>query len=185
MCLTIYLLKDIVWFYVVVQLLSRVQLFVTPRTAAHQAPLSSIISQNLLRFMSIESVMPPNHLILCCPLLLLPQIFPSTRAFSNELTLRIRWPKYCSFSISPSNEYSGWISLELTGLSSLCSWDSKQNGGFFEAGELRVELSSRAGLNLAAAEVDVSSELSPAAEQSLPSNFWTLIPRVEGPEIPC
>ena len=82
-CLTIYLLKDIVWFYVVVQLLSRVQLFVTPRTAAHQAPLSSTVSWSLLTFMSIELVMPSHHLILCYLLfLLLPSIFPSNSIFS-------------------------------------------------------------------------------------------------------
>ena len=87
----------------------------TPWTAAHQAPLSSTISQSLLKFMSIESVMPSNHFILCCPLLLPPSIFPSIRVFSNELVLRIRWPKYWSFSfsISPSNEYSGLISFRM------------------------------------------------------------------------
>jgi len=96
-----------------VQMLSHVQLFTTPWTAAHQASPSFAISQNLLKFMSIESVMPPNHLILCHPLLLLPSIFPSIRVFSNESALRIRWPKYWSFSfsISPSNEYSGVISF--------------------------------------------------------------------------
>ena len=89
----------------------------TPRTAAHQAFLSFAISQNLLKLMSVESVMPSNHLILCCPLLLLPSIFPSIRVFSNELTLRMRWPKYWSFSfsfsISPSNKYSGLISFRM------------------------------------------------------------------------
>ena len=96
-----------------VQLLSRVQLFVTPWTAARQASLSTTNSQRLLKLISIESVMPSNHLILCHPLLLLPSIFPSTRVFSNESVLRIRWPKYWSFSfsISPSNEYSGLISF--------------------------------------------------------------------------
>ena len=80
-------------------------------TAAHQASLSLTISQSLRKFMFIESVMPSNLLILCRPLLLLPSIFPSIRVFSNELAVRIRWPKYCSFSfsISPSNEYSGLI----------------------------------------------------------------------------
>ena len=83
--------------------------------AAHQAPLSFTISQSLLKLMSIESVMPPNHLLLCHPLLLLPLIFPSIRVFSNESTLCIWWPKYWSFSfsISPSNEYSGLISLRI------------------------------------------------------------------------
>ena len=94
----------------------------TPQTIAHQAPLSSIISWRLLRFISIELVMLSNHFILCCPLLLLPLVFPSIKVFSSELTLRIRWPKYWSFSfsISPSNEYSGLI-LELAGLIALLS----------------------------------------------------------------
>ena len=93
----------------VVQLPSHVQLFATPRTAAHSASLCLIISRSLLKFTSIESVMPSNHLILCHPLLLLPSIFPSLRVFSNESALCIRWPKYWSFSfnISPSNVYSG------------------------------------------------------------------------------
>ena len=87
----------------------------TPRTAARQSSLSFTISQSLLKLMSIESVIPFSHLILCHPLLLLPSIFPSTRAFSNEPALCIRWPKYWSFSfsISPSNEYSGLISFRI------------------------------------------------------------------------
>ena len=91
--------------FVVVQLLSRVRLFVTPWTAAHQASLSFTISRSLLKLMSIESMMPSNHLILCHPLLLLPSVFPSISVFSNELAPCIRWPKYWSFSfsISPSN----------------------------------------------------------------------------------
>ena len=105
----------------VVQTLSRVQLFATPWTAAHQASLSFTISQSLLKLASIELMMPSNHLILCCPLLLLSSVFPSIRVFSNELTLPIRWPYYWSFSISPSNEYSVLISLGLTGLISLLS----------------------------------------------------------------
>ena len=98
-----------------VQSLSRVQLFVTPWTAARQASLSITNSWSLLRLMSIELVMPSNHLILCCPLLLLPSIFPSIRIFSNESVLHSRWPKYWSFSftISPSNEYSGLISFRM------------------------------------------------------------------------
>ena len=98
-----------------VQSLSRVQLFVTPWTAAHQASLSITNSQSLLKLMSVESVMPSNHLILCCPLLLLPSIFPSIRVFSSESVLRIRWPEYWSFSfnISPSNEHSGLISFRM------------------------------------------------------------------------
>ena len=93
--------------------LRHVQLFVTPWVAACQASLSFTISQSLLKLMSIESVMPSNHLVLCRPLLLLPLIFPSIRVFSNESALHIRWPKYWSFSfsISPSNEYSGLISF--------------------------------------------------------------------------
>ena len=87
----------------------------TPWTAACQASLSFTISWSLLKLMSIESVMPSNHLILCCPLLLLPSIFPSIRVFSSESALHIRWPKYWSFSfsISPSNEYSELISFRI------------------------------------------------------------------------
>ena len=97
------------------QSLRHVRLFVISWTAAHQAPLSHTISQSLLKFMSIELVMPSNHLILCRPLLLLPSIFPSIRVFSNESALRIRWPKYWSFSfnISPSNEHPGLISFRM------------------------------------------------------------------------
>ena len=94
-----------------VQSLSHVQLFATPWIAAHQASLSITNCRSSPKPMSIESVMPSNHLILCCPLLLLPSIFPSIRVFSNELALCIRWPKYWSFSfnISPSNEHPGLI----------------------------------------------------------------------------
>ena len=102
-----------------------------PWTAACQVSLSITNSQSLLKLMSIESVMPSNHLILCCPRLLPPSIFPSIRVFSNESVLHIRWPKYWSFSfnISPSNEYSGlisfrmdgWISLQSKGLSRVFS----------------------------------------------------------------
>ena len=99
----------------VVQSLSGVELFVTPWTAACQASLSFTISRRLLKLMSIESVIPSNHLFLCCPLLLLPSIFPNIRIFSNKVALCIRWPKYWnfSFSISPSNEYSGLISFRM------------------------------------------------------------------------
>ena len=97
----------------VVQLLSRVWLFATPWTIAHQASVSFTISWSLLKPLCIESVMPSNHLILCHPLLLLPSIFPSIRVFSNELALHIRWPKCWSSSISPSNEYSGFISFRI------------------------------------------------------------------------
>ena len=98
-----------------VQSLSHVQLFASPWTAARQASLSFTISQSLLKLMSIESMMPPNHLILCCPLLLLPSIFPRVRIFSNESALCIRWPNYWkfSFSICPSNGYSGLISFRV------------------------------------------------------------------------
>ena len=98
-----------------VQSLSCVRLFITPWTAACQASLPITNSQSLLKLMPIESVMPSIHLILCHPLLLLPSIFPSIRVFSNESTLRIRWPKYWSFSfnISPSNEYTGLISFRM------------------------------------------------------------------------
>ena len=99
----------------VAQSLSHVRLSVTPWTVAHQVSLSFTISQSLLKLMSIKSVIPSNHLILCRPLLLLTLIFPRIRAFSNELALPIRWPKYWSlgFSISPSNEYSGLISFRI------------------------------------------------------------------------
>ena len=98
-----------------VQSLSRVRLFVTPWTAACQASLSVTNSWSLLKLMSVDSVMPSNHLILCRPLLLLTSIFPSIRVFSNKSTLHIRWPKYYSFSfsISPSNEYSGLIRVRM------------------------------------------------------------------------
>ena len=98
-----------------VQSFSHVQIFATPWTAAHQASLSILNSQSMLKLMSVESVMPSNHLILCRPLLLLPSIFPSIRVFSKESVLCIRWPKYWSFSfsISPSNEYSGLISFRI------------------------------------------------------------------------
>ena len=98
-----------------VQLLSHVQPFVIPRTAAHQASLSFNNSQSLLKHIPIKSLKTSNHLILCCPFLLLPSIFLSIRVFSNELALYIRWPKdwSFSFSISPSNEYPGLISFSL------------------------------------------------------------------------
>ena len=98
----------------VFQMLSHIQLFVTPRTAVLQASLSFTISRSLLRLMSIESVMSHNHLILCCPLLLSPSIIPSIRVFSSESVPHIKWPKYWSFSFStsPSNEYSALISYK-------------------------------------------------------------------------
>ena len=101
--------------FVVFHLLICVQLFATPWTAAHQSTLSFTISQSFLKLMSIELVMPSNHLILCRPFLLLPSVCPSIRVFSNESVLHIRWPEYWSFSfsISPSNEYSGLISFRI------------------------------------------------------------------------
>ena len=106
-----------------VQLLSHVWLFASPWTAAHKASLSFTNSRSLHKLMSIELVMPSNHLILCHPLLLLPSIYPSIRVFSNESALRMRWPKYWSFSfsISPSNEYSGLISFRIDWFVSLQS----------------------------------------------------------------
>ena len=101
--------------FIFFQLLSCIWLFVTPWTVAHQDSLSITNSRNLHKLMSIESVMPSNHLILCHPLLLLPSIFPSNKVFSNESVLCIRWPKdwSFSFSISPSNKYSGLISFRI------------------------------------------------------------------------
>ena len=98
-----------------IQSLSRVQLFATPWTTARQASLSITNFQSLPKLLSIELVMPSNHLILCCPLLLLPSIFPRIRVFSSESALHIRWPKYWSFrfNISPSNEHSGLISFRM------------------------------------------------------------------------
>ena len=127
-----------------VQLLSRVRLFVTPWAAAHQASLFITNFWSLPKLMSIESVMPSNHLILCRPfLLLLPSIFPSIRVFSNESALHIRWPKYwsSSFNISPSNEtqdwsplgWTGWISLQSKGLSKVFSNTTVQKHPFFSA----------------------------------------------------
>ena len=100
-------------FLVVVQLLSRVWLFVTKLTATQHSPLVFTNSRSLLRFISIDSVMLYNHLILCCPLLLLPSIFPGIRDFSNGSALCIRWSEYWNFSISSSNEYSGLISFRI------------------------------------------------------------------------
>ena len=119
-----------------VQWLSRVRLFATPWTAAHQASLSTTNSQSLLKLMPIDLVMPSNHIILCHPFLLLPSIFPSIMAFSNESALHIRWPKYqsFSFSISPSNEYSGlsgWITLKAKGFIRVFSNATVQKHQFF------------------------------------------------------
>ena len=102
-----------VYYHFIFQLLSCVRLFETPWTAARQASLSFTNSQSLLKLLSIKSVMLSNHLILCHPLFLPPSILHSIRVFSNESVLHIRWPKYWSFSISPSNEYSGLISFRI------------------------------------------------------------------------
>jgi len=112
-----------------VQSPSHVQLFATQCTAAHQASLSITNSQSLLTLMSIELVMPSNHLILCHPLRILPSTFPSIRVFSNESVLHIRWPKYWSFSfnMSPSNKYSGLIFLGWTGWISFSARDSQES----------------------------------------------------------
>ena len=126
-----------------VQLLSCVGLLATPWTSACRASLSITLSQSLLKLMSIKSVMPSNHLILCHPLLLLASIFPSIRVFSDGSVLHIRWPNYLSFSfsISPSNEYSGlvsfripgWIALPSKGLSRVFSNTAVQKHQFFGA----------------------------------------------------
>ena len=125
-----------------VQSFSHVQLFATPWTIACQASLSITNSKSLLKLMSIESVMPSNHLILCCTLLLLPSIFHNIGVFSNESVLCMRWPKYWSFSFSigPSNEHPGltsfrmdWISLQSKGLSRVFSNTAVQKHQFFSA----------------------------------------------------
>ena len=128
-----------------VQSLSCVQLFATPWIAARQVSLSITKSQSLLKLMYTESVMPSNHLILCCPLLLLPSIFPSIRVFSKESALRIRWPKCWSFSfnISPSNEHPGLISLQSKGLSRVFSNTTVQKHQFFSA-----QLSSQSNFHI-------------------------------------
>ena len=120
---------DINFAVMVVQSLGHVQLFMSPWTAAHQAPLSSTFSRSWLKFMSSDSVMLSNHLILCHSLLLLPSIFPSIRVFLNESAVHIRWPKYWSFnfSISPSNEYSGLISFRIDWLDLLADQGTLKN----------------------------------------------------------
>ena len=115
---------------VVVRSLSCVWLFATPWIVAHQVSLSFTISRSLLRLMSTGLIMPSNHLILCCRLLLLPSVFPSIRVFSSGWILHIRWPKYWSFSfsINPSSEYSGLISFRITLLTCEIRWFPSANG---------------------------------------------------------
>ena len=135
-----------------VQSLGHVRLFASPRIAAHQASLSITNYQSLPKLMSIKSVMPSSHLILCHPLLLLPPIPPSIRVFSSESTLLMRWPKYWSFSfsISTSNEHpgltlgwTGWISLQSKGLSRVFSNTTVQKHQFF-----RAQLSSQSNSHI-------------------------------------
>ena len=127
-----------------VQSLSHVQLFETLWTAARQASLSNTNSQNLLKLMSIKSVMPSNHLILCWSLLFLPSIFPSIKVFSNESALHIRWPKYWSFSfsISPSNEYSGLISFRMDWLDVLAFQGSLKSSPHYSSKASILQLSA-------------------------------------------
>ena len=137
-----WILQDLGLFAVVIQSLSQVQLLATPWTAAHQSSLPFTISRSLLKLTSIESVMPSNHLILCCPLLLLPSIFPSIRVSCSEAALCIRWPnRHFIFDISPSNVHSGlisfridwFISLQSKGLSRVFSSTSVQRHQSFGA----------------------------------------------------
>ena len=114
-------------------MLNCVQLFVTPWTAILQASLSFTVFQSLLKLKSVESVMPSHHLILCRPLLLLSSVFPSVRVFSNESALRIRWPKHCSFSTSPSNEFSELISLRIDWFELLAVQGTRQSLCQFES----------------------------------------------------
>ena len=123
---------------VVVQLLNRVPLFVTPWPAARQTSLSFTISWSLLKFIFIESVMLSNHLILCRTLLLLPSIFPSCRFFSSESTLHIRWPRYWSFGISPSNKYSGLVSIRIDWFDLLAVWGSLKS--FLQTQNLKASI---------------------------------------------
>jgi len=142
--------------------------FVTPRTAAHQASLPFTISRNLLKLMSIKLVMPSNHLILCHPLLL-PSIFPSIRVFSNKLVLRIRWPKFWSFSfsISPSSEYSDTQNYSLL-LARILMWNSSPS--------LVASKNGRAGFTESQTSVQISVLLGNIWQQTFLSLFWSLIP---------
>ena len=123
-------------------MLSHIQLFATLSTAVHQGSMPITNSQSLLKLMSTESVMPSNHPILCHPLLLITSIFPSIRVFSNESVLRIRWPKYCSFSFSiiPLG-WTSWISLQSKGLKSLLQYHSSKASILWDSAFFRVQLS--------------------------------------------
>ena len=161
------------FYSVVVQLLSCVWLFETPRTAAHQASMSFTISQSLLKLISIESVMPSNYLILCHPLLLLPSIFPSIRVSSNESILCIRWPKYWSFSlnISPSNEYSGLISFRIDWVDLLAVQGTLKN--------LFLQHSSKASILLCSAFFMVQlSHPYTTMGKTIALTLWTFVDKV-------
>ena len=149
----------------VVQSLSCIQLFVTPWIAARQASLSFTISKALLRLMSTESVMPSNHLILSHPLLLLPSIFPSIRVFSSESALHIKW----SFSFSPSNEYSGWISFRLEWFDlPAVQWGSQESSPTPQFEDI-----SSSVLSLLYAPVHTSRLLNPSTFLCIhPIDFW-------------
>ena len=149
-------------------MLSCVRLFVTPWTAARQDFLSIANSRRLLNLMSIESVMPSNHLILCLPLFLLPSIFPSIRVFSNESALCIRWPKYwsVSFSISPSNEYPGLISFRMNWLDLLAVQGTLKS--------LLQHHSSKASILHCSAMVQLSHSYM-TTEKTIALTRWTLL----------
>ena len=157
----------------VVYLFSCVLLFTIPWTAAHQASLSFTVSQGLLKLMSIELIMPYNHLILCHPLLLLPSIFPSIRVFSSELALCIRWPKYWSysFSISPSNEYSELISFRIEWFDIFALW------GILKS--LLYHYNSKASIlqHLAFFMVQLSHPYMTTGK-TIALNIWTLVNKV-------
>ena len=145
----------------------------TPWTTAHQASLSFTISQSLFKLMSTESMMPSNHLILCHPLLLLPSIFPSIRVFTNESVFRIIWPEYWSFSfsISPSNEYSGLISFRIDWFDLLAMW------GTFKI--LHQHHSSKASIFWHSAFFMIQlSQLYMTTEKTIALTMWTFVGKV-------
>ena len=142
----------------------------TPWTATRQASLSITSSWSLLKLMSIESVMPSHHLVLCRPLLLLPSILPSVRAFSNESALRIRWQKYCSFSISPSNEYSGLISFRVDWFDLLAVQGTLKS--------LLQHYSSKASVLLHSAFLIVLAHLYMTTGKIIASNIRTFVDKV-------